>query len=189
MRALRRIHEGIDRLTGWVGSAVSWLLLLMVLVGAFNALARYSGRFIGVNLSSNAWIELQWYLFSLVFLLGAAWALRQDAHVRVDVLYGRLSRTRRAWIDLIGTVIFLVPFCVFALVVSWPSVRNAWAVLETSSDAGGLPRYPIKTAVLVGFALVLLQGVSEGLKRVRIIAGDDPDPCDDPVQASAVGEP
>jgi TRAP-type mannitol/chloroaromatic compound transport system permease small subunit len=131
----------------------------MVLLGAFNAVARYVGRYVGVNLSSNAYLELQWYLFSLVFLLGGAYTLLRDDHVRVDVLYGRLSRRGRGLVDLAGTVVLLVPFAIFVLWVSWPSVRNSWAVLEGSPDPGGLPRYPIRTMILVGFALLLLQGL------------------------------
>jgi TRAP-type mannitol/chloroaromatic compound transport system permease small subunit len=173
MELLRRIQGAIDRLSGWIGAGVSWLVLVMVLLGAFNAVARYLGRYVGVNLSSNAWIEGQWYLFSLVFLLGAAYTLQQDRHVRVDVLYGRLSKKQKAWIDLVGTMVFLLPFCVFALVFSWPAVSNSWAILEMSSDSGGLPRYPIKTALLVGFVLLALQGLSELIKRVRVVAGDE----------------
>ena len=132
----------------------------MVLLGAFNALGRYLGRFIGVSLSSNAWLELQWYLFSLVFLLGGAYTLLRDAHVRVDVLYGRLSRRARALVDLAGTVLLLVPFTALVLWLSWPAVRNSWSVLEGSPDPGGLPRYPIRSMILVGFALLLAQGLA-----------------------------
>ena len=114
-------------------------------MGAFNAVARYLGKSIGLNLSSNAYIEAQWYLFSAVFLLGAAHTLQRDQHVRVDVLYGRLTARKKAWIDIIGTVCFLIPFCLFGLVISIPAVRNSWAVLEGSPDPGGLARYPLKT--------------------------------------------
>ena len=166
MRALLTIRAAIDRLNAFVGTAVSWLVLLMVGVGAFNALARYVGPSLGLNLASNAWLELQWYLFSLVFLLGAADVLRRDAHVRVDVLYGRLSERGKTWINLAGTVVFLIPFCVFGLVVSLPSVEASWAVWEQSPDAGGLPRWPLKTCILVGFGLLLLQGISELIGQI-----------------------
>ena len=132
----------------------------MVLLGAFNAIARYLGRSLGLDLSSNAWIELQWYLFSVVFLLGAARTLRERGHVCVDVLYGRLSERWQRRIDRAGTLLFLLPFCIFALVTSWPSVRNSWAVREGSPDPGGLPRYPIKALILVAFALLALQGLA-----------------------------
>ncbi len=162
----------IDALTERIGSAVSWLVLAMVLVGAYNAVARYVGRSIGINLSSNAYLEMQWYLFSLVFLLGAAYTFKHNAHVRVDVLYGRMSKRRQLWIDLIGTVVFLLPFSIFCLWVSWPSVRNSWAVLEASPDPGGLPRYPIKSMILVAFALLALQGVAEIMRKVRLLRDD-----------------
>jgi TRAP-type mannitol/chloroaromatic compound transport system permease small subunit len=166
-----RVCRAIDAFSERTGQAVRWLTLLMVLTGAFNAVARYGGRFVGLNLSSNAWLELQWYMFSLVFLLAAAYTLKHGAHVRVDVLYGRYSARTRAWIDLLGSLIFLIPFAVFGLVVSWPSVRNSWAVREVSPDPGGLPRYPIKTAILVGLALLLLQGVAEALRNYLVLRG------------------
>lgn len=156
-----RLIDGFNRR---LGSLVAWLTLVMVLIGSFNALARYLGRYVGASLSSNAWLELQWYLFSLVFLLGAAHTLERGAHVRVDVLYGRLSNKARAWIDLFGSLIFLVPFTVFGLWVSWPAVRNSWAIRELSPDPGGLPRWPIKAVILVAFALLMLQGFSEAIK-------------------------
>src|SRR5690606_6001534 len=118
--AMLRIAAAIDRVTGAVGRAVAWLTVLMTAVGAFNAIARYLGRFIGVNLASNAWLELQWYLFSVIFLLGAAWVLREDAHVRVDVFYSRLSARGQALIDLLGTLLLLIPFSAFVLWVSIP---------------------------------------------------------------------
>ena len=175
-RSLRQsIVSGIDRLNDWIGRAVAWLVLAMVLLGAFNAVARYAGRWAGFNLSSNAYLELQWYLFSLVFLLGAAHTLRRDAHVRVDVLYGRLAPRAQAWVDIVGTLVFLIPFCVFVLWLSWPMVRNSWQVLEVSSDPGGLPRYPIKSVILVAFVLLLLQGVAEIARRIgRLSAEAEP---------------
>ena len=113
-----RISAAIDRMNEMIGQAMLWLLGLMILIGALNAVARYVGRFFGANLSFTAAIELQWYLFSLVFLLGASYALRHDAHVRVDVLYGQLGVRARAWIDLLGTIVFLIPFSIFMLLVS-----------------------------------------------------------------------
>ena len=158
----------VDRANARLGRVVSWLVFAMVLLGAYNAAARYLGRFIGVNLSSNLYLELQWYLFSLVFLLGGAYALRENAHVRVDVLYGRLGRRARAMIDSIGVLLLLAPFCIFVLWVSWPSVRNSWVVREGSPDPGGLPRYPLKAVILVAFALLLVQALSELLKKLRL---------------------
>ncbi|GMR12657.1 MAG: TRAP transporter small permease subunit [Gemmatimonadota bacterium] len=170
MRRLLRLSAAIDRANDRIGAAIQWLVLLMVGVGAFNALARYATRYTGISLSSNAYLDLQWYMFSLIFLLGAAYGLNRDVHVRVDVLYSRLSGRGRAWIDLAGSVLFLLPFCVMMLWVSWPAVRNSWVVLEGSPDPGGLPRYPVKTLILISFFLLFLQGVSQtikGIERIR----------------------
>jgi TRAP-type mannitol/chloroaromatic compound transport system permease small subunit len=169
-----RVAGAIDAFTGGIGKAAAWLALLMVLIGAFNAIARYLGRFIGVNLSSNAYLELQWYIFSLLFLLGAAYALREDAHVRVDVLYSRLSRRARAIINILGTVLLLMPFSAFVLWVSNPVVQNSWRVRESSPDSGGLPRYPLKAMILVCFALLLVQAVSELIKEVHVLRTSRP---------------
>ncbi|WP_440996653.1 TRAP transporter small permease subunit [Arhodomonas sp. SL1] len=172
MRFLLRLAGGIDRLNMWIGKAVYWLALLMILFGVYNATVRYLGSFIGQNLSSNAYLEAQWYLFGIIFLLGAAYTLRTDGHVRVDVLYGRLSPRGQAWVDLAGSILFLVPFC---FIVLWLSVQWAafsWQTLETSGNPGGLPRYPIKTVVPVAFALLLLQGVSQAIKSAAVLTGD-----------------
>lgn len=169
MTSLLRLSAAIDRLNDRIGSAIQWLTLVMVVIGAFNAIARYVGRYTSVSLSSNAYLELQWYLFSLVFLMGAAYGLNHDYHVRVDVLYERLGRRARAWIDLTGSVLFLIPFAAVMLWVSWGPVVRSWAVLETSPDPGGLPRYPIKTVILVSFFLLLLQAISQIVKNAAIL--------------------
>lgn len=166
-----RIASAIDRLNDAIGALIRWLLALMVLIGAFNAIARYLGRGTTLNLSSNAYIELQWYLFSLVFLLGAGYVLRHDAHVRVDLLYARLGPRARAAIDLLGTLLFLIPFSLLMIVTSYPAVRASWRVREMSPDPGGLPRYPIKAAILVGFALLILQGVAVLIRTVHTLRG------------------
>jgi len=168
---LLRVSRAIDRGSGALGVVVSWLCLLMVLVGAFNAVARYLGRFIGSNLSSNAYLEAQWYMFSALFLLGAAYTLRTDSHVRVDVLYGRLSARQKALIDLVGGVLFLLPFCFYGIWSSWDYALNSWHELEVSPDPGGLPRYPIKTLIPLSFLLLGVQGVSEIIKRAALLAG------------------
>lgn len=165
----------IDQISERTGQALYWLTLAMVGVGAFNALARYLDRFTGLGLSSNLWIELQWYLFSLVFLLGAAYTLKHDDHVRVDVLYSQLSRRGQAWINLLGTVLFLIPFCGLVLWMSIPFVSNSWAILEGSPDPGGLPRYPIKTAIPLALVFVMAQGVSLMIHEVAVIRGEHPD--------------
>lgn len=166
-----KFARGVDRLNGWIGRGVAWLVLAMVLVGSFNAVVRYLGRSLGSNLSSNAYIEAQWYLFSVLFLLGGAYALARDSHVRVDVLYSRLSERAQGWIDLVGTVLFLIPFCLYALWVSWPWVMNSWKVREISPDPEGLPRYPLKALVLVAFALLLVQGIAHLIRQVARVRG------------------
>jgi len=171
MRLLRRAASAVDRLNDGIGAAIRWLALLMVIVGAYNAVARYLTRSVGVSLSSNAYIDLQWYMFSAIFLLGAAYGLSHDVHVRVDVLYARLRRRTRAWIDLVGTVLFLVPFSVLMLWVAWPAVRNSWSAHEVSPDPGGLPRYPVKTLILISFALLLLQALAQIVKQIDVIRG------------------
>jgi len=172
VRVLLRIAAGIDAINRWLGRAVAWLTLAMVVIGAYNAIARYLGRWIGRNLSSNAYLELQWYMFSAVFLLAAAATLERGAHVRVDVFYGRLKPRARAWIDLLGTIFFLVPFSLACLVLTWPTVRNSWAVREVSPDPDGLVRYPIKAVILLAFALLLLQAFAEIVKNVAVLRGE-----------------
>ncbi|MCH9648579.1 MAG: TRAP transporter small permease subunit [Deltaproteobacteria bacterium] len=166
MGFLLRLASVIDRGNQWLGKKISWLVLAMVLLGAFNSIARFLGPYLGRNLSSNAFIEAQWYMFSLLFLLGAGYVLQRDTHVRVDVLYANLSRRGKAWVDLLGGVFLLIPFCLFGLWSSWPSVANSFAVREVSPDPGGLPRYPIKAMILVCFALLFLQGISQVIQQV-----------------------
>ncbi len=162
-----RVSNAIDRMTGALGHVITWLTLVMVLIGAFNAVARYLGRFVGMSLSSNLYLELQWYLFSVVFLLGAGYTLLEDAHVRVDVQYARVSAKTRRWINMLGAALLLTPFCIFVLRVSWPSVVNSWSIREMSPDPGGMPRYPLKALIILAFVLLLLQGLSEFIKDFR----------------------
>ena len=169
MRRSLRIAAGIDGFTDRIGRLAAWLVVIMTLIAALNAIGRYVGRFLGLNLSSNAYIELQWYLFSAVFLLGAGYTLKEGAHVRVDVLYGRFRERNRRWIDALGTALLLLPFSVFMLFVAWPPVRNSWRIRETSPDPGGLPRYPIKAVLLIGFVLLIVQGVSELIKHAHAL--------------------
>lgn len=165
MDKLLRFSAGVDRANECIGRTIYWLTLAMVLIGSYNAIVRYLGRYLGINLSSNAYLELQWYLFSIVFLLGAGYTLKHNGHVRVDVVYERLRPRARAWVDLAGGVLFLLPFCVLMLWASWAPVRNSWAILEQSSDPGGLPRYPVKTLIPIAFTLLFLQGLSEIIKQ------------------------
>lgn len=181
MGVLLVFSRGISRMTEAIGRLTYWLTLGMVLLGAFNALARYQSRFTGLNLSSNRFIESQWYLFSLVFLLGAAYTLKHHGHVRVDVFYGRLGARGKAWIDLAGNLLFLLPFCALMIYFTVPSVMNSWRVWEISPDPGGLARYPIKTMVPVAFALLFLQGLANTIEQVAVLKGLIEPPVDEPV--------
>ena len=173
MNAFLSISHAIDALNERVGRTVLWLVLIMALVSAANALARYL-----FNQSSNAWLELQWYLFAAVFLLCAGYTLLNDEHIRIDVVSSRLSRRARVWIDIFGTLFFLLPMALFIMWLSWPVFMNAWASQEMSGNAGGLVRWPVRMLVPLGFFLLSLQGVSELIKRVAFLRGLIPDPAD-----------
>jgi len=170
VQSLLSIARKIDRFTSVIGKFTYWLVLVMIGVGVWNVLGRYIGNAIGQNLSSNALIETQWYLFDIVFLLGAAYTLQRNEHVRVDIFYGQFSRQKKAIADLIGTLLFLIPFSILIIYFSWSSIIRSWAVRETSPDPGGLIRYPIKTMVLISFILLILQGISDTIKNWAIIS-------------------
>jgi TRAP-type mannitol/chloroaromatic compound transport system permease small subunit len=185
MRLLKRLSSGVDALNDRIGAVLRWLVLIMVLTGAGNAVVRYFSRGLGLSLNLVPVTEAQWYLFSAVFLLGAAYALRHGVHVRVDVLYERVTTRTRAWIDLVGTVLFLVPFAVMMLWVTFPAVRSSWQIREVSPDPGGLPRYPIKALILVSFALLVLQALSEIVKQVETLVGAATEPAAEPSEPEA----
>lgn len=174
MRILRRLSELIDSLNDRIGVAIRWLALFMVLVGAISAVVRYFARSQQWTLNLTPATELQWYAFSVIFLLGAAYGLNHDVHVRVDVMYERLSAKTQAWIDLVGTIVFLVPFSLMMLWVSYPAVRSSWQIREQSPDPGGLPRYPIKILIIVSFVLLVLQAISQMVKQIDVIRGVKP---------------
>jgi len=159
----------IDALNEAVGRGVKWLVLIATLISAANASLRY-----GFDLSSNAWLELQWYLFALIFLLGAGYTLKHNGHVRIDVIYSRLSLRAQAWIDLFGSLLFLLPVAGLMAWFSWSMFVEAWSIQEVSADSGGLLRWPIKLALPLGFGLLFLQGVSETIKRAGMLAGQLP---------------
>ncbi len=165
------ISRAIDRWNYKLGQAIYWLILVMLAVGSWNVIGRYLGRAIGQNLTSNTSIEVQWYLFDLVFLLGAAYTLQRDAHVRVDVFYKNWSFRTRAIANLVGTLCFLIPFSILIIIASWQWTANAWIVHELSPDPGGLPRYPIKSLIIISFGVLILQGISEVIKNLAIIFG------------------
>lgn len=166
MHFLLAFSRAIDELNERIGQATKWLVLVSVLVSAGNALFRY-----GFNMSSNAWLEIQWYLFSLVFLLGAGYTLKHNGHVRIDVLHGHFSARTKAWIDLVGSLFFLLPTAVLIGWLGWAGFADSYAIHEMSPDAGGLLRWPIKLAIPVGFMLLALQAVSEAIKRWAYLTG------------------
>jgi TRAP-type mannitol/chloroaromatic compound transport system permease small subunit len=167
MRFLLSVARAIDAANRCVGRTVSWLVIFAVLVSAGNAVSRYA-----LNTSSNAWLEIQWYLFSAVFLLCAGYTLLKNAHVRIDVLSGRLTPRARAWIDIGGGVFFLLPMAIIVLYLSWPMFVQSYVTHEMSSDAGGLVRWYVKALIPAGFALLVLQGCSEVIKRIAFLRGE-----------------
>ena len=173
MKSLLSLSRSIDRLNEQVGRLVYWLVLVAVLISAGNAISRYT-----LNLSSNAWLEIQWYLFSAIFLLSAGYTLLYNQHVRIDVVSARLSRRARAWIDILGTLLFLLPVAIAILWMSWPIFVTAFKVHEMSSNAGGLPVWPARLLMPVGFLLLTLQGLSELVKRVAFLQGLIADPSE-----------
>lgn len=166
MQPLLRFSAFIDKLNAWIGRGVAWLGLAAVLVCTGNATARYA-----LNIGSNAWLELQWYLNSAVFLLVAAYALKRNEHVRIDVIAGRLSPRAQAWIDIVGGLFFLLPTVIIIAWYSWPTLVNSYEIREYSSDPGGLIRWPVRLLIPVSFTLLGLQGVSEIIKRVGFLRG------------------
>ena len=169
METLLKISRTIDLINEWIGRLVYWLVLVMVLVGAYNALAASLGKIIQQKLTSNTFLETQWYLFAIIFLLGAAYTLKHNEHVRVDLFYRDASRQRKALINLLGTLLFQIPFSILAIYFSWQWTLNSWAIFEVSSDPGGLPRYPLKSMIIVSFSLLILQGISEAIKNWVIL--------------------
>jgi TRAP-type mannitol/chloroaromatic compound transport system permease small subunit len=179
LRALLNFSRAIDKFTEIVGSSTSIIVLLTVAVGFYNVVARYVGRLIGIQLSSNALIELQWYLFSLMFFLGFAYILKHGANVRVDFYYANWTKKQQALLDFVGTVLFGIPFCLLGIAVTFHPVLQSWGLLpdgswgtwEISPDAGGLPRAPIKTMIIVAFATLLLQSIAQAIKYLAVYKG------------------
>jgi TRAP-type mannitol/chloroaromatic compound transport system permease small subunit len=166
MQVLLKLARAIDRANAAFGRVAVWLVLLACLVSAGNAISRYA-----FDLSSNAWLELQWYMFAGMVMLGAPFVLNVNGHVRVDLLYGQASERTRAWIDLLGLVFFLQPVMIAMMVMSWPFFVESYVHGETSGNAGGLLRWPVKLLIPLGFALMVLQGLAEIIKRVAFLLG------------------
>jgi TRAP-type mannitol/chloroaromatic compound transport system permease small subunit len=166
MRPLLGLSNAIDLLNQKLGDICNFLILAACVVSAGNAMIRYAFGY-----SSNAWLELQWYMFAIVIMFGASYTFKRNEHVRVEILYLMLSERGQLWLDLIGTVVFLIPGCLLLAYLSWPFFHQAYAVGEISSNAGGLIRWPIKFVIPAGFVMLALQGVSEAIKRVAALKG------------------
>ena len=171
MRFLLSLSRRIDQFSEWVGRWVAWLVLVAVLISAGNAVSRKA-----FNLSSNAFLEIQWYLFAAVFLLAAGYTLRRQEHVRIDVVTGRFSKRTQIWVDIVGLCLFLFPFVFMIVKLSMPLVISAYVTQEMSSNAGGLIRWPVFALLPVGLLLLGLQGISELIKRIAFLQGLIPDP-------------
>jgi TRAP-type mannitol/chloroaromatic compound transport system permease small subunit len=173
MKALLALSRLIDALTERVGRLTYWLILVAVVISTGNAIIRYA-----FSISSNAWLELQWYLFSAVFLFCAGYALLHNQHVRIDVISGRFSKRTQAWIDILGTLFFLFPMAITIMWLSWPVFIDAYKHNEVSTNAGGLLIWPARLMIPVGFFLLVMQGLSELIKRVAFVMGMIPDPTE-----------
>lgn len=171
MNAMLKLAYGIDALSERVGKAAIWLVLIVVVVSAGNAVTRYA-----VNWSSNALLEVQWYLFSAIFLLCAGYVLLKNEHIRIDVIAGHLSPRTQNWIDVFGILIFMMPMVLLTLYLSWEVFMNTWQTQEGSPNPGGLVRWPVRLLMPAGFFLLTLQGISELIKRIAFLTGNGPNP-------------
>ena len=173
MQLLLALSRLIDAASERIGKTVYWLILIAVIVSSGNAVIRYT-----FNNSSNAWLEVQWYLFSAVFLLGAGYTLLHNEHIRIDILASRLSPRAQTWIDVVGTLLFLLPMALIIMWLAWPMFMDSYMRHEQSTDAGGLLRWPVKLLIPTGFFLLIMQAISELIKRVAFLCGLIPDPVD-----------
>ncbi len=165
MQALLALSRGIDWLNEKIGTLANWAVVASCMISAGNAMIRYA-----FDMSNNGWLEIQWYLFAAVVMLGTSYALRMNDHVRVDILYTMLSPRGQKWLDLMGTIIFLIPVCVVIAYMAWPIFVDSFVGNEMSSNSGGLIRWPFKILLPIGFALLTLQGLSEVIKRAAALA-------------------
>ena len=166
MNLLLRLSRAIDAVNERLGWVADWLVLLSCLISAGNAFSRYA-----FGISSNAWLEIQWYMFGALVMLGASYTLKRNEHVRVDIVYSNVSTRRQIGIDIFGFVLFMLPATVIMTYLSWPIFHNSWLLGEVSGNAGGLLRWPVKIFLPLGFALLTLQGISELIKRIAMLTG------------------
>ena len=169
MKFLLQFSRLVDAISEAVGRAAIWLVLVVVIISAGNAVSRFA-----FHMSSNAWLEIQWYLFSAIFLLCGAYVLKKNEHIRIDVIAGRLSERAQNWIDVFGILVFLLPMALIVGYLSWPGFINAWNSGEMSASEGGLIRWPVRLLLPVGFALLILQAFSELIKRIAFLTGHGP---------------
>lgn len=178
MQALLKLSSRIDAFTRWTGKRIAWLILLAVIISAVNAIIRKT-----FDTSSNSWLELQWVLFSIVFLLCAPWTLLDNEHIRIDIVSNTMSKKARNVIDVVGHVFFLAPICIVMIITGVPFFLRSFEINEQSGNAGGLPQWPAKALIMIGFAFLLVQGVSELIKRIAVMRGLIPDPHESQVSA------
>ena len=178
MQALLKLSQGIDAFTRWTGKRIAWLIVLAVVISAVNAIVRKT-----FDTSSNSWLELQWVLLSIVFLLCAPWTLLDNEHIRIDIVSNTLPKKTRNVIDVIGHVLFLMPICIVMIITGVPFFLRSFQINEQSGNAGGLPQWPAKSLIMIGFALLLVQGISELIKRIAVMRGLIPDPHESQVSA------
>jgi len=171
LQSLLKLSRAIDAFTRWLGKRLAWLILVAVIVSALNATVRKS-----FDISSNSWLELQWVLFSVVFLLCSSWTLLDNEHIRIDIINNMLPKQVRSSIDVIGHAFFLIPLCIIMIITGGPFFMRSVEINEQSANAGGLPQWPAKSLVIIGFTLLLVQGISELIKRIAVMRGLIPDP-------------
>jgi TRAP-type mannitol/chloroaromatic compound transport system permease small subunit len=171
LQSLLTMSRGIDAFTRWVGKRLAWLILVAVVVSALNAIVRKS-----FDTSSNSWLELQWVLFSIVFLLCSSWTLLDNEHIRIDIVNNMMPKRVRDSIDVVGHAFFLIPLTVVMIITGGPFFMRSVEINEQSGNAGGLPQWPAKSLIIIGFTLLLVQGISELIKRIAVMRGLIPDP-------------
>ncbi|SEM64660.1 TRAP transporter small permease subunit [Bradyrhizobium sp. OK095] len=178
MQALLKLSRGIDAFTRWTGKRLAWLILVAVIISALNAIVRKT-----FDTSSNSWLELQWVLFSIVFLLCSPWTLLDNEHIRIDIFNSMMPKKARNIIDVIGHAFFLLPLTIVMMITGVPFFMRSFHINEQSGNAGGLPQWPAKSLIMIAFAFLFVQGVSELIKRIAIMRGLIPDPHESQVKA------
>lgn len=178
MQALLKLSRGIDAFTRWTGKRLAWLILVAVIISAVNAVVRKA-----FDVSSNSWLELQWVLFSIVFLLCSPWTLLDNEHIRIDIFNSMMPKKARNLIDIIGHAFFLLPLTIVMMITGVPFFQRSFDLNEQSGNAGGLPQWPAKSLIMIAFAFLFVQGISELIKRIAVMRGLIPDPHESQVKA------